>query len=813
MKKIFVLLITCLLAGITSANAQSCNSATGFKYGNGFAQWVHCTQDFQIVLGGVYYYTTPYFTMDGDTIFQPQGANMTAWVAFLDSSFQLIRLVNGISLKDAGGSFSQASVFDMFVDNQKNFYFTGRYADDTLVVGVDTVFSDSYAEGYLVRYDSLGNETLLKSFGSRNAGTNFTFDDHGRSIAVDVSGNMYVTGSFKGDKFGINSDSVNNGTNVGLNSYAQAFTFSLNPTGQTRWVRACGTPTQDEEPLGIAVDDQGNVSICGQTSADNQLFTFGTFTHLFRNVQNSYQGFVARYDSQGLEQWLFPLESYYGTGPDITGYDVALDNAGNTYAMGHMDAWGLFNGDTVRTSNYSSVWTTKINAAGVAEFVKLGNNDTFYPFPGHIFYKDGKVVVIGQAYTNQMTFDHLGAEGPANTFVAVYDTLGTIQWVRSGISNLTNGGDIYFYGVAVDPLGRVHVSGGASGGNVTVVPYVYNAPAGGSFVLFRFDSIANNGFVMNLTVNGSDTVVCGLSRQIQGVSTPAGAGVRYTWWADNDTISLPNFVGPNINASPKFTTTYIASANYNGCVVVDTVVLYSIPLPLNAGTDTSLCFGDTLRFDATFNQGGQYVWTPPSGLSNDSVRNPLLTAVNAATYVCQVSAYGCISVDTVVVQVSQPVTAGFQFVTNQLDVSFSSSSVNGLNYWWDFGDGTIDSTTMNPQHTYLNDSIWNVCLIVSNNCFADTICQVIDLTGTGISTVNSGTISVGDSYEAWYIYQQNGSHLREYTLLDAQGRTLRKGSMDAATTMILKSGLAPGSYQFVFQSEGKRCVKKVILVQ
>lgn len=76
---------------------------------------------------------------------------------------------------------------------------------------------------------------------------------------------------------------------VGLNSYAQAFTFSLNPQGQTRWLKACGTPTQDESPIGIAVDLNGNVAITGQTSADNQVFTFGSFTHLYKDVQFSYQ--------------------------------------------------------------------------------------------------------------------------------------------------------------------------------------------------------------------------------------------------------------------------------------------------------------------------------------------------------------------------------------------------------------------------------------------------------------------------------------------------------------------------------------------
>lgn len=790
--------------------AQSCHSATAYKSGPGFAQWLHCTQDHQFVMGGIYYATSGYFSMDGDTVFSPPGAVMTAWVAFVDSSFQLIRLQNGISLYNAGGSFSQASIYDMEVDAYKNIYFTGRYADDTLAIGNDTLFSEGYAEGFLVRYDSLGAVTLLKSFGSRSGSTNYTFDDFGRALAVDPQGNIFVTGTFEGDKFGVNTDSVSNGTFVGLNSYAQAFTFSLNPQGQTRWLKACGTPTQDESPLGIAVDSFGNVSICGQTSADNQVFSFGTYNYLYKDVQFSYQGFVAAYDSLGQEQWLFPLEAYYGGGPDFSAYAVARDESGNTYAMGAMDAWGIFDGDTVKTPNYNSSFLTKINAAGQKQFVKLGNTDTFYPFPGHIFYRAGKVITIGQSYSNQVTFDYLGIAGSALTYVAVYDTSGAIQWLRGGISN-GGGGDINFYGVGLDPLGRVYVCGGASGGNVTVDPYVINAQVP-SYLLIRFDSIADNGLTMQLTVNGSDTVVCGYSRQIQGISNPSGSMVKYTWWADNDTIALPNFVGANLNASPKFTTTYIASASYNGCVVSDTVVLYSLPLPMDLGSDTSLCFGDTLRFAATIYPGASYAWSPPAGLSNDSVANPLLTAQLTTAYTCQLSAYGCTARDTVLVQVETVPQAGFSFVSNLLSVSFQNNSSGGNKFLWDFGDGTQDTVNANPQHLYLNDSVYTVCLTVFNDCFNDSNCQVINLTGVGSAEQEDGAeLLVGDSQEQWVIYQSTALVFDRYELMDVRGKVIFNRELAGPSTVISKAELSAGIYLIKCLGEKKTLVKKIVL--
>ncbi|MBL4658037.1 MAG: PKD domain-containing protein, partial [Flavobacteriales bacterium] len=43
---------------------------------------------------------------------------------------------------------------------------------------------------------------------------------------------------------------------------------------------------------------------------------------------------------------------------------------------------------------------------------------------------------------------------------------------------------------------------------------------------------------------------------------------------------------------------------------------------------------------------------------------------------------------------------------------------------WDFGDGNT-STEQNPTHTYLADTTYLVCLVVTNPCSADSMCQTI----------------------------------------------------------------------------------------
>lgn len=71
--------------------------------------------------------------------------------------------------------------------------------------------------------------------------------------------------------------------------------------------------------------------------------------------------------------------------------------------------------------------------------------------------------------------------------------------------------------------------------------------------------------------------------------------------------------------------------------------------------------------------------------------------------------------------------------------SITSSTVNftdmtsGVDSWfWDFGDGTT-STVQNPSHTYSTDGTYNVCLVASNNCGSDTVCNSVTISTAGIS--------------------------------------------------------------------------------
>src|SRR5207253_2827880 len=143
--------------------------------------------------------------------------------------------------------------------------------------------------------------------------------------------------------------------------------------------------------------------------------------------------------------------------------------------------------------------------------------------------------------------------------------------------------------------------------------------------------------------NIPDTAICpGGSIQFN-----ASGGSIYTW-------SPPFFLNdPNVPdpiANPNSTIRYIVAIRDTlGCPkpVFDTVIVVVQKVTADAGPrDTSIVVSQPLQLNAS---GGQfYLWTPPTGLNNSSIPNPIATLSDNVDYVVKVSSTaGCSATDTI----------------------------------------------------------------------------------------------------------------------------------------------------------------------
>ncbi len=88
----------------------------------------------------------------------------------------------------------------------------------------------------------------------------------------------------------------------------------------------------------------------------------------------------------------------------------------------------------------------------------------------------------------------------------------------------------------------------------------------------------------------------------------------------------------------------------------------------------------------------------------------------------------CIGFDSIFVVIDSLSVGGFTHDNGSLNVNFTDLSAGQPSGWfWDFGDATT-STAQHPSHTFATIGTYTVCLIVSDNCGADTICQLVTVT-------------------------------------------------------------------------------------
>ncbi|MCB0554401.1 MAG: PKD domain-containing protein [Phaeodactylibacter sp.] len=196
--------------------------------------------------------------------------------------------------------------------------------------------------------------------------------------------------------------------------------------------------------------------------------------------------------------------------------------------------------------------------------------------------------------------------------------------------------------------------------------------------------------------------------------------------------------GQDSTTGPSLEYTFPAPGDYEVCLQAGSICgmtefCQSITIacaPLQAGFDfqadgLTLSFSDTSGATVTSQQWSFGDGDSGSGASpTHNYTQPgdyeiCLTAFNTcgdSSQYCQTLSVSCL-----------PPDAGFTFENSFLSVTFTDTSSGGASSWqWDFGDGS-SSSNQNTQHIYSTPGMYEVCLITSSVCGADTVCQTVEI--------------------------------------------------------------------------------------
>ncbi len=271
-----------------------------------------------------------------------------------------------------------------------------------------------------IKYDSLGDTLWVRHYDGQ-AGTS----DRAYAIAVDDSGNAYITGF-----------------SVGTTGSTDYLTVKYSPSGDTLWTRPYNGPGNSYDyAYAIAVDTSRNVYVTGFSTGSGTNHDYATI----------------KYTSNGDLAW---VRRYNGPGNFLDdAYDLAVANDGNVYVTGFSIGSGgsLDDYATIKYDlNGTEVWARRYNGPG------SGGDEAF-----HIALDpSGNIYVTGYSDADtglsNINLDYLTIK---------YSSAGDTLWTRR--YNGTGNGNDQAYALAVDDSGNVYVSGYSDGNTSASVDQDY----------------------------------------------------------------------------------------------------------------------------------------------------------------------------------------------------------------------------------------------------------------------------------------------------------------------------------------------------
>ena len=423
------------------------------------------------------------------------GAYDTARLLVIDPSLVYSTYLGGSS-DDFG--------YEIAVDTSGNAYVTG-YAPSsdfpTTPGAFQTTKVGAAGDAFVTKLNSNGTDLIYSTYLGGD------YYDYGYGIAVDTSGNAYVTGKTQSHDFPVTAGAFQ--TTYGGGS-SDAFVTKLNSSGTSLvYSTYLGGGGNNDSGNGIALDAFGNAYIIGTTP--------GSFPTTVGAFQTTYGGgssdvFVTKLNSSGTS---LVYSSYLGgSGPlgvSDVGYDIALDTSGNAYVTGYTQSDdfpttpGAF--QTTRLGA-RDVFVTKFNFTGsdVSYSTYLGGDSEDYGY-GIAVDTSGNAHVTGQTHSNDFPTTP-GAFQTTNLpeddgFVTKLNSTGTdlVYSTYLGGNNNDSGN-----GIAVDTSGNAYVTGYTPSTDFPTTPGAFQTTyvgLGDAFVT-KFNG-TGSGLLYSTYLGGTDT--------------------------------------------------------------------------------------------------------------------------------------------------------------------------------------------------------------------------------------------------------------------------------------------------------------------
>jgi hypothetical protein len=400
-------------------------------------------------------------------------------------------------------------------DASGNVYVTGNFEGPMAIFGSDTLVNKTpgFSDMFLVKYDGGGNVLWARSAHGDDA-------DGGYSVALDASGNAYVSGFFM-------SDTITFGSYILHSLYdSDVFLVKYDINGNVLWAKQ-GRGYGEEAGVDVVVDRSGNIYMTGYFYGSSISFESVTLTtngildmflvkyrsngsvvwaksggwcdRLAGNsigvdssgnvyVSGSYKEsktsiphragkreigdmFLVKYDPDGNIIWKRGVE---GT-ELILGVFVAVDPTGNAYVTGRFETPTVTFGQyTLTNTGHTDIFFVKYDSSGNVIWAKSAGGTNHDAGTSIALDGSGNAFLAGTFSSSTILFDSvtLSTNGYDDLFITKYNANGDVQWAKSAGGT----GEEWVYSVGLDAFGDIYLTGSFTSPSLSFGSYILPGP-------------------------------------------------------------------------------------------------------------------------------------------------------------------------------------------------------------------------------------------------------------------------------------------------------------------------------------------------
>jgi hypothetical protein len=483
-----------------------------------------------------------------------------------------------------GGS-NEDMIASMALDSSGAAYLTGTtYSTDFPVTpGVlKATDSDPRAIAFVTKLNSTGTALIYSTFLGGTGGS--SGGDNGLSIAVDSSGDAYVSGSTYSTDFPVTSGAYQSKNKAAAVGSSTSFVSKLNATGTALIYSTYLGGSQQDTAQSLALDASGNVYVAGVAYSSDFPVTAGVIQSTNKSApSDGWNEFIAKLNPTGSA---LIYSTYLGGSTDYEGGGVvriAVDSSGNAYVSGNAYSTDF----PVTTGAYQP---TNKGKAGVDSNLTLSKLNptatkllysTYLGGTGSSYHGDAAyglaIDSTGDAYLTGPTYEldypvTSGAYQPTNKtgsnslptgYVTKMNPAGSALVFSTYLGGTGSGAGDRISALAVDSSGNVYLTGstGSIDFPVTSNAYLSSNPAAnnnGSVVFLTELNPTGKSLVYSTYFGGTDSFSDSGNALVLGKS----GGVFLAGIATGPSFPVTKGAYETTFNSTNFTTGFVAEFNF-----------------------------------------------------------------------------------------------------------------------------------------------------------------------------------------------------------------------------------------------------------